>query len=83
MKKKILDVRKYHEYPKIEDSLNIPLGELLNNISTLDRNTKYLVHCASGMRSAQAAALLREKGFEVEDLGSLQNAQSYLRRNGL
>src|SRR5947199_207423 len=41
-----------------------PLGELSDRLKELDRDRLTIVHCHSGMRSAQAVRLLREAGFE-------------------
>jgi sulfur-carrier protein adenylyltransferase/sulfurtransferase len=41
----------------------IPLGELARRLDELDRSCDIVVHCKSGVRSARAAAMLREKGF--------------------
>lgn len=61
----IVDVREPFEYEiaRIEGSKLIPLGELHDRLVELDRDCYTVVHCHSGMRSAQAVRLLRRAGF--------------------
>ena len=61
----ILDVREPSEVTicRLPGSLLIPLGELPRRLGELDRDAEVVVHCKSGMRSAKAVALLRQKGF--------------------
>ena len=61
----VLDVRNPEEYAicRLPDSHLIPLGELLNRLHELDSARDIVVHCKSGMRSAQAIEILREAGF--------------------
>ena len=61
----IVDVREPFEYEiaRIEGSKLIPLGELPDRLDELDRDRYTVVHCHSGMRSAQAVQLLRREGF--------------------
>jgi len=62
----LVDVREpfEHELASIDSARLIPLGELPDRLSELDRNRLTIVHCHSGMRSAQAVRMLREAGFE-------------------
>lgn len=62
-----LDVRleAEHENQAIPGSLNIPLCLLRLRSRELDPDTRYVVYCDSGQRSAAAAYLLSESGFEV------------------
>ncbi len=61
----ILDVREPQEYQinRIEGSTLIPLGELGQRYVELDPSQEIIAQCKSGVRSAKAAAFLREKGF--------------------
>jgi phage shock protein E len=61
----IVDVRSRGEYQvgAREGSINIPLDELEQGAARLDPATPVVVCCASGTRSAMAAATLRRKGF--------------------
>ena len=60
-----LDVRNEEELPKIHlpNTIEIPLSDLEENISTLDSNKKILVYCQSGMRSKTAVEILRKNQF--------------------
>jgi phage shock protein E len=62
----ILDVRSKGEFESghIKGSINIPVDQLLSNLSKLkDRNQPIITCCASGMRSASAKSLLITSGF--------------------
>lgn len=62
----LLDVRKESEYDAehIVGAENFPLDFINRNMSQLDRDKKYFVHCAGGYRSVIAASILRSRGFE-------------------
>ena len=62
----VLDVREPHEYEinRIPGSTLIPLGDLPERFTELDANREIVCQCKSGMRSARAAAFLREHGFK-------------------
>lgn len=70
----LIDVREPHEYARrsIGGQL-LPLGQLPARLSEIAADVPVVVHCASGVRSRQAARLLRESGF----------AEVYSLRNGL
>jgi rhodanese-related sulfurtransferase len=61
----IIDVRSTAEYKQghIKKSMNIPLNELSNHISKLNKDTVIITCCASGMRSASAKSILKSNGF--------------------
>ena len=61
----VLDVREPHEYEinRIPGSTLIPLGDLAERFGELDPNREIVSQCKSGVRSARAAAFLRERGF--------------------
>jgi len=63
----LIDVRLEGEYQRasLRGSVNIPLARLRQQAATLDRNRKYIVYCDTGRRSAAAAFLLSERGFDV------------------
>ncbi len=72
----IVDVRSPGEFAAGANPLsrNIPLGELEGRLKELDPAVPVMVCCASGMRSALAAAILRRAGFqEVVNMGSWSN----------
>jgi len=62
----ILDVRKPGEFDTehIKGAINIPLSDLENNIGEIDKNKKYIVHCAAGYRSMIAASILKQQGLD-------------------
>ncbi|MCP5360472.1 MAG: cyclic nucleotide-binding domain-containing protein [Sinobacteraceae bacterium] len=81
---KWLDVRLPSEYQnlRIEDSLNVPLYFIRLKLATLQKDTPYVVCCDTGRRSAAAAFILVEKGFDAYVLkGGITNAQLDLRRS--
>ena len=62
----IVDVRETWEFGMghVEGSFNIPLGEVYSRLDEFKRMSKPLILvCASGNRSGQAAAMLRELGI--------------------
>jgi adenylyltransferase/sulfurtransferase len=61
----VLDVREPHEYEinRIPGSTLIPLGDLAERYGELDPAREIVSQCKSGVRSARAAAFLREHGF--------------------
>jgi glyoxylase-like metal-dependent hydrolase (beta-lactamase superfamily II) len=66
----VLDVRSPEEHRdwSIPTSVNIPVTELASRLAELPEDTELVVHCAAGGRSAQAAALLVEAGYDVAEL---------------
>jgi CRP-like cAMP-binding protein len=71
-----LDVRlpSEHQTLAIEGAMNIPLYLIRLKLSTLDRETPYVVYCDTGRRSSAAAYLLVERGFDAYVLtGGLSN----------
>ena len=71
MKKKrsvVLDVRTTEEFQSgyIDHAVNYNVLDSLNfvnNISTLDKNKKYLLYCKSGRRSGKALVIMKNMGF--------------------
>ncbi len=73
-----LDVRlpSEHQNLAIEGSTNIPLYFIRLKLSTLDRDSRYIVYCDTGRRSSAAAFILVEKGFDALVLrGGLDSAE--------
>ena len=62
---KVVDVRTKSEFAHghIDSAIHIPLSDLKNQISNLDRNGKYYLICATGHRSRAAATILLKNGF--------------------
>jgi molybdopterin/thiamine biosynthesis adenylyltransferase len=61
----LIDVREPFEndIARIDNAQLIPLGELPARLNELDHESCLVVHCHTGMRSAQATQLLRGAGF--------------------
>ncbi len=67
----VVDVRSEKEHDKghIDNSLNIPVTHLVENLAKLPKNGPIVVHCEGGYRSSIAAGILMNHGFrEVFDL---------------
>lgn len=75
----IIDVRTPGEFQNghIQGSVNIPLQDLSAYIPGMQKGKPVITCCASGMRSASAAALLRSRGLrEVYNGGSWTGLQN-------
>jgi phage shock protein E len=76
----LLDVRTPEEFASgyIEGALNIPVQVLAQNLSLLPKDQEIVIYCRSGNRSAQAAEILGQNGYDaVLDMGGIiawQNA---------
>lgn len=69
--KQLLDLRNEQEIDKdgrIKGAINIPLNQLRDRIGTLDFKQEYIVYCRSGLRSYIGERILKQNGFEVENL---------------
>jgi adenylyltransferase/sulfurtransferase len=62
---RIIDVREPHEYQicSIPGAQLIPAAQLTSRLSEYDPLEEVVVHCRSGVRSAQAVMMMRERGF--------------------
>ena len=71
----VLDVRTPQEYATghLAEARNVALGDdFATAVASLPRSGTYVVYCASGNRSAQAASIMAELGFtDVVDAGGL------------
>lgn len=63
---KVLDVRKPGEFSgeHVEDAQNFPLDYINRNMSEINKDTEYYLHCRSGYRSTVASSILKARGFE-------------------
>jgi adenylyltransferase/sulfurtransferase len=61
----ILDVREPHEYAiaRLPNTILIPLGQVASRTSELNPQRETIVHCKTGIRSAQAIRRLKQAGF--------------------
>ena len=62
-----LDVRHPPEYryDKLPGAINVPLNDIRNAIGVLNKVTPYIAYCQSGRRSAAAAFILAQAGYDV------------------
>ena len=62
----ILDVRKSNEYysEHVDNAQNMPLDYINDEISHLEKDKTYYVHCAGGYRSMIFISILMARGFE-------------------
>lgn len=62
----LLDCREPWEYQtaRIEQAVNIPMGEIPARATELDRDKHIVVMCHHGMRSMNVTAWLRQQGFK-------------------
>ena len=75
----IIDVRTPAEYQSghVKGSINIPLNNLSQHLSKINKNKPVITCCASGMRSASAKEILRSNGFtEVYNGGGWAGLQN-------
>ena len=70
----IVDVRTKAEYDDlhIKKAINIPYDEIDENVQ-LDKTKRVFVYCKSGARSRKAYNILKELGYNVIDLGSIDS----------
>ncbi|WP_412983976.1 rhodanese-like domain-containing protein [Pontimicrobium sp. IMCC45349] len=77
----ILDVRTTGEYANgaITGSKNIPLQILTSKLADIKKQNKPVITCcASGMRSANAASILKQNGIEAMNGGGWQSLNNKL-----
>lgn len=70
----LLDVRTPQEHAcgTLQGSVNIPVQELAQRLGEVDKSKPVVVYCAAGGRSAMAAQMLKQAGFEhVHDMGAM------------
>ena len=61
----LVDVREYNEFEADNfGGINIPLSEIPDILATLPPNKTIVFYCQTGKRSAQAAKLLAQSGFD-------------------
>lgn len=77
----IIDVRTVGEFREghIKNSKNIPLDNIFSKVNEIKRLEKpVIVCCRSGMRSAQAASILKNSGIDVMNGGGWQSLENKL-----
>lgn len=62
----LVDVREPHEYKAghIPSAVNIPLSQLNNRVKEISPKNEILLYCRSGVRSKQAAKVLKKHGYD-------------------
>lgn len=53
---------------QIENSINIPLGQLRDRLGELDKTKIYIPYCAVGLRGYIAARILTQNGYKAQNL---------------
>lgn len=77
----IIDVRTEGEYREghIKGSKNIPLDTIFSKAAEIKKlNKPVIVCCRSGMRSGQAASILKNSGVEVMNGGGWESLENKL-----
>lgn len=74
----VIDVRTAEEFAEghLQGAVNIDLmsDSFAAKVGALPKDAEYIVYCRSGNRSAQAAAIMRDAGFTVQDAGGIDKA---------
>jgi len=61
----LIDVREENEFEADNiDGTLIPLGEIPSRMNEIPKDKKVIVHCRSGVRSANAIHFLEQNGYE-------------------
>jgi len=60
-KLQVIDIREYYEYTNGHiDSINIPMGEILNSLPKIDSKKQVILYCQTGRRAASAVYILQK-----------------------
>jgi rhodanese-related sulfurtransferase len=75
----VVDVRTPAEFMggHVKGSVNIPLQELPVRLEELKQMENIVLCCASGNRSGQATAYLKQHGIDCENAGSWMEVNGY------
>lgn len=62
----LIDVRKKSEYDSqhVKNSINVPLNEINQHLTSFPKEKKFAVNCAGGYRSMIASSILKSRGWE-------------------
>jgi hydroxyacylglutathione hydrolase len=79
----LLDARRKSEYDSehLVGAENFPLDFINQEMSQLDRNKKYYIHCAGGYRSVIMASILKSRGYD--NLVNIRGGYKVLSQTGL
>lgn len=71
----LLDVRTPDEFGQLhlDGARNVPISVLADQLASLPKDKPIVVYCAVGGRSAKAAELLAAAGYDVRNLGAMEN----------
>ncbi len=61
----------------VEDTINIPLGQLRDRLDELPRDKTIHVFCRAGQRSYYATRLLLQNGFDVKNISGGTLSRTY------
>jgi NADPH-dependent 2,4-dienoyl-CoA reductase/sulfur reductase-like enzyme/rhodanese-related sulfurtransferase len=67
----LIDLREKMEFksaPMIKGAINIPLNDLRYKLDGLDRDKRYLLYCAIGLRSYLGYRVMVQNGFDVVNI---------------
>ncbi len=76
----LVDVRTVSEFAggSVKGAINIPLDTVSNQLAKFKHKKHIIVFCQSGMRSSQAASILKQNGFtNVTNGGSWRSVSQY------
>lgn len=75
----VVDVRTPAEFMggHVNGSVNIPLQEIPTRLAEFKKMENIILCCASGNRSGQATAYLKQNGIECENAGSWLEVNCY------
>jgi NADPH-dependent 2,4-dienoyl-CoA reductase/sulfur reductase-like enzyme/peroxiredoxin family protein/TusA-related sulfurtransferase/rhodanese-related sulfurtransferase len=81
----LLDVREEEEMlcGTIPDSLNIPLGQVRDNLDKLPKDKEIIVFCKVGLRGYLAERYLREQNYNVKNLSGGYMTWKLFNRDGI
>lgn len=76
----IIDVRTPGEFQSghIKGAINIPVDKIATQLKKIKKDVPVITCCASGMRSASAAAILKRNGYECYNGGAWQSLKNKL-----
>jgi rhodanese-related sulfurtransferase len=77
----LVDVRTISEFASgsVKGAVNIPLDTFSNQLAKFKNKSHIIVFCQSGMRSGQAASILKQNGFtNVTNGGSWKSVGQYV-----
>lgn len=77
----LVDVRTPEEFAEghVKNSINIPVGDVMNNLDQFADQSSIIVYCRSGNRSEMAKSLLQASGIQnVVNAGTWQHVDSLI-----